>query len=213
MFLKGFRFGLLLQFAVGPVCLYVVSVASVSGFSPAAAAVLGVTVADAIYILAALIGIVPLKRLEKHGNALRIVSALVIALFGIWMLLSAVLPVLSGVSRPLKAGIGGAFLSAFLLTLSNPLTIGFWAGVFASKTAGEAMEKHHLALFASGSLLSTPAFLVPVAFVGALLGGFLPGFVIRVMNALVGAVLIVLGVKVIFGGKKKRADGPADTGR
>ncbi len=53
---RGFRFGALLQIAVGPVCLFIFQTAASSGFFAAEAAVLAVTLADSLYVAAPLSG-------------------------------------------------------------------------------------------------------------------------------------------------------------
>ena len=57
MIFKGFKFGMLLQLAIGPVCLFVFNVGGNKGLIGAEIGVLGVAVADAIYIMLAISGI------------------------------------------------------------------------------------------------------------------------------------------------------------
>ena len=57
MIWKGFRFGMFLQIAVGPICLFIFQTAVTSGFFAAEIGVLGVVLIDALFILAAIFGI------------------------------------------------------------------------------------------------------------------------------------------------------------
>ena len=57
MILKGFKFGMLLQFAVGPVCIFILQMASLRGFYMAEIGVLGVVLIDGIFIICAILGI------------------------------------------------------------------------------------------------------------------------------------------------------------
>ena len=70
MIWKGFRFGLLLQIAVGPICLFIFQTAAGSGFWIAEIGVLGVTIVDVFYILAAILGIgfILTKYKKTKGN-------------------------------------------------------------------------------------------------------------------------------------------------
>jgi len=52
MLIKGFRFGMILQIAVGPLCLFIFQTAVTSGFFTAMIGVMGVALVDALYILA-----------------------------------------------------------------------------------------------------------------------------------------------------------------
>ena len=51
IFWKGFRFGLILQAAVGPVSVFIFQTAASFGIVSAEAAVMGVTIADLICVL------------------------------------------------------------------------------------------------------------------------------------------------------------------
>jgi len=84
----GFRLGMLLQFAIGPVCVFVFNVASSSGFGAALAAVLAVAAVDALYIALASFGIAAL--LEKQGvrTTLKYFGAGVLLLFAAGAVLS-----------------------------------------------------------------------------------------------------------------------------
>ena len=66
IFWKGFRFGLILQAAVGPVSVFIFQTAASFGIVSAEAAVMGVTIADLICVLAAIWGVGTL--LEKSRS-------------------------------------------------------------------------------------------------------------------------------------------------
>ncbi len=57
MIFKGFKFGMLLQLAIGPVCIFIFQMASSKGFYTAETGVLGATLIDGLFIFAATIGI------------------------------------------------------------------------------------------------------------------------------------------------------------
>ena len=54
---KGFRFGMLLQLAVGPVAFFIFQTALMSGFISAGTGVIGAVLVDAIFIVASIVGI------------------------------------------------------------------------------------------------------------------------------------------------------------
>ncbi|MCZ2416482.1 MAG: LysE family transporter [Burkholderiales bacterium] len=71
-----------------------------------------------------------------------------------------------------------AFINALLLTLSSPLTIVFWAGIFTAKITSGETTREEVYYFAAGAILSTP---VPCRCRrgGVLTGSFLPGSLYR----------------------------------
>ena len=197
MLLKGFRLGILLQIAVGPVCLFIFQTAAISGFLPAVGGVAAVALVDALYIFAALLGIGAL--IEKRPGvkaALKYAGAIVLILFGINLVVgtfwTGFLPALNLSDT---AGAGSAFLRAALITLSSPLTILFWAGVFSQRAAEQTTDRRGMALYGLGAVLSTLAFLSVVAALGGLTHTFLSAIVVQILNLLVGLVLIGFGVR------------------
>ncbi len=85
-----------------------------------------------------------------------------------------------------------------LLTLSNPLTILFWAGVFSTKLAEENFQRNQVYTFGGGAVLSTAVFLSVVSLLGSLMNAYVPQTFISVLNGLVGLVLIVFGLRTMF---------------
>ena len=71
MILKGFQFGLILQFAIGPVCIYIFNTATNGGFLPAEAAVLAATLMDAIFVTLAILVIGSLLEKDSVKKAMK----------------------------------------------------------------------------------------------------------------------------------------------
>jgi threonine/homoserine/homoserine lactone efflux protein len=194
----GTRFGLLLQLAVGPVCLFVLRTGTEQGVGHGLAAVAGVALVDALYIALAGLGV---TRWAESGRARRVLQwggAAIVALFGLDVISAAVgypllPPVIGGLAL---AGGSSAFLSAVLLTASNPLTIVFWAGVFSAKVAAERYRTTELWSFSTGCVLATVVFLIAVAFGGALVGRLAPGRVLVGLNVAVGCALLYFAFRL-----------------
>lgn len=197
MLLKGFRLGMLLQIAVGPVCLFIFQTAAISGFLPAGGGVIAVVLVDALFIFAALLGIGTL--IEKRPGlkaALKYGGAVVLILFGLNLVIGTFWTgFLPGLNLSDTAGTGSAFLHAALITLSSPLTILFWAGVFSQRAAEQTTDKRGMALYGLGAVLSTLVFLTVVATLGGLTHTFLSALVVQILNLLVGLVLIGFGIR------------------
>lgn len=200
---KGFRFGMLLQLAVGPVCLYIFRAASVGGFIAGEAGVAGVMFADGLYIALALLGVAAVIGRKGVRAALNAFGAVVLCLFGAATILGAFhISLLPGLSIDYDEARGTA-LGAAAVTASNPLTIVFWAGVFSSRIAQENMQKRQAVLFGLGALLSTLCFLTLVAAAGSAARQFLPDAAVTILNIVVGAFLIFFGIRMLV--KKKSA--------
>jgi threonine/homoserine/homoserine lactone efflux protein len=195
---EGLRFGLLLQLAVGPVCLFVWRTSSDHGAWRGLSAVVGVTLVDAAYIALAGLGVTAWAADRRLRRVLRYAGAAIVALFGLDILASAcggtLFPSLT-LGGPTVGG-SSTFLAALLLTASNPLTIVFWAGVFSAKVAAEQFGRRELWLFSLGCLSATAIFLAAIVASGALVGQLAPVVVLRALNAVVGLVLLGLAARL-----------------
>ena len=197
--LLGLRFGMLLQLAVGPVCLMVLNTSAKVGFARTLPLIAAVTLADALYVALSCLGVAAVIGRPGVKAVIRFAGGAVLVLFGADTLLTALGASLLPGIRLFFAGPGGSlFGQGLLLTLSNPLTILFFSGMLSAKVAQNRWDRPHLFHFAAGCVLATVAFLTPAAFAGSLAGVFLPAGAIAAMNAAVGAALIYFGVRMVF---------------
>lgn len=203
MIVKGFRFGLLLQFAVGPVCVYVLNRSSNFGFASGMAAVAAVTLIDAVYIVLAIAGISRIVNFERYRKPFAVIGAAVILLFGLDILLGAVARISLIPRLSIAGGTGGGFWEALVLTASNPLTILFWSGVFSVKISEEKMDTRGVSRFGLGAALATLVFLTLIAAAGVAFHAFLSEAALTVLNIAVAAVLMYFAVlRLVKSGKE-----------
>ena len=204
--LSGLRFGMLLQLAVGPVCLFVANAAITAGFWPAMGAVAAVTLTDAAYIALSAVGAAALFAKPAVRKAARIVGGAVLCLFGLDMALGAFqVQLLPGIRLFAVDAGGSLFLQALLITASNPLTILFWGGALTAKGAGDGFTRRGLALFSAGCVLATLLFLTAVAALGGVLTGSLSAPLMAGLNAAVGLLLVGFGIRLILQKEKVAA--------
>lgn len=196
MLIEGFKFGMLLQIAIGPVCMYIFSLGVNESFFKAQSGVLGVVLADALYIALAVLGISSFIQKEKIQNKFNALGALIVTLFGFELFLGYF-----GFSFLPKINIFGdsnsnlPFIKAFLLTGANPMTILFWIGVFTAKTSDSSFTQKTTVLFAVGALSATLFFLTLVAIGGSLTNSFLSREALSLLNTMVGGILVYFGIK------------------
>ncbi|MHB8076519.1 LysE family transporter [Desulfosporosinus fructosivorans] len=199
MIFKGFKLGMILQLAVGPVCLFIFKLGGNKGFIDAEFGVLGVALIDACYIFLAISGITSFIDRERVKHIFRILGAIIVAIFGLQTVLGTfgweVLPNINLFSR---TKLESSFLEGLVLTASNPLTILFWAGVFSTKIVEEKLTRKDVYLFGLGSILATVFFLTVIAAIGSVSRYFLPLEIISILNLIVGVVLIYFAFRIII---------------
>lgn len=200
MVIKGFKFGMLLQIAVGPVCLFIFKTSVERGLAEAMSGVAAVSFVDALFIIAAILGVAAL--LEKNNSTkifFKYFGALVLVLFGLQTLLGVFgMSILPDINIFGNAGASTTFFKVLLLTMSNPLTIMFWAGVFSSRIVEENMDRKDMYLFGAGAVLSTLFFMTLVSIIGNAAGVFVSGIVMSILNFVVGSVLVGFGLKTAY---------------
>ncbi len=191
---------MMLQLSIGPVCLYILKTGFARGFVPAETAVLAVALIDSLYIVLAVTGLSRLINGVKSKWVLRIIGAAVVMIFGISIILSQLfrISLIPAVNLFSDVIFDNPFYDGLLLTASNPLTIIFWSGVFATRMSENNFSKKDIIYFSVGCVIATLVFLTLIALVGTLVRDFLPPVVIQLLNLAVGVALIFFAVKMLF---------------
>jgi len=198
MIFKGLRFGMLLQLAVGPVCLLTFNLSAGGGFIAGLQVALAAALVDALFIALSGAGAAAFIGRAKVKTAVRWGGCLVLVIFGLNIVLNAAgIPFLPDFALFRTTG-GNPFMQGLVLTAANPLTIVFWSGMFTAQMMKYSWNKRQLGLFAAGCVLSTLLSLTAVAALGTVLSGFLPQIALQILNAAVGAVLIFYGFKLLL---------------
>jgi threonine/homoserine/homoserine lactone efflux protein len=203
MFISGFKFGMMLQFAVGPVCLYILKISLSSSLTAALSGMVGVTLVDSLFVILAIFGIGNIiTQSDKLSRYLCYVGGIILIVFGMLMLYSAFgtyteRQVLIETSRLTAQDVsnGHAFIKAALLTLSSPMTIIFWGGVFATKITNDFLSQRQLYIFGLGAVSSTAFSLTLVALIARQMTFLFNVVGIVILNSVVGILLVGYGVR------------------
>ncbi|MBU7319532.1 LysE family translocator [Paenibacillus oleatilyticus] len=190
---------MMLQLAIGPICIFIFQIASLRGFFAAETGVLGVTLIDGLFIVAAILGIATVMEKQNMRWGLKLFGAAVLVMFGLNLMLSLLdIRLLPGLSIADFGDTTNAFVYALLLTVSNPLTVIFWAGVLSTKVAEENMARKDIYVFGFGAWFAAVFFLTLVAGMGSLTREFISPFVLQVLNLFVGAAFIYFALKMVL---------------
>jgi threonine/homoserine/homoserine lactone efflux protein len=193
-FVEGLGFGLILQISVGPVCIAVLHKGLTQGFVHAFAMVWGAALVDALYILLSMIGISALLQLAPARMVIGLAGALLLLYFGLRYLSAS--PSATRIEQRSESPLR-SFRFGVGLTLTNPLTILFWAGVLGAMLSSQPFTDRQGALFfAAGCVAATLFFLSGVALAGHLLERVLNERLILWLNRAVGVFLIGFALKL-----------------
>ena len=204
-FVKGLGTGFILQLAIGPVFFYIVNLVLRKSIYDGIAAVFAVTLVDYLYIALSTAGIRKLLPNTAHRKTIGIVSSLVLIIFGAVIMHDALRGSFNTPAMMHTGSVLTSFLSVCLLTLSNPLTIIFFSGLFAARTVEDHFSPKELYIFGAAVGLATFIFMSLSVLVFSLLKETMPVEVIQMLNVLVGVVLIAYGsIRAIKVLKKRR---------
>ena len=202
-YLDGLKFGMLLQLAVGPMCLMVFNTAKNVGFLVSLTLVLAIALVDAFYIVLASLGISKILDKPKVKKVFKIIGSLVLIVFGINIILNVFnINIIPGLN--LKPNSSNIFIQGLVLTLSNPITIVFWGSILTTKIIEDNLNKKELAIFSIGLVSSTIIFLTFVSVLGTILSSFIPENISNVLNIVVGILIVFFGVKLIVKKEKEK---------
>ncbi len=211
MFFKGLKFGMLLQIAIGPVCLMAFNASSTYGFLKTVPFILAVTLVDAAFVAFSCTSVAALINKSKVKRAIKIVGCTVLVLFGAYIITTSLgMKLFSSIKFLENMTAKNLFAQGIIITAANPLTIVFWSGVFAAQIAQNNWDKKQIAYFAAGCVSSTLIFLTFIAILGSLTKSFVPSDLIKILNIAVGIAVIIFGVRLLIKKEKDkvRADEP-----
>ncbi|MDT8903269.1 LysE/ArgO family amino acid transporter [Anaeroselena agilis] len=148
LFFQGLVLGFSIAAPVGPIGVLCIRRTLAGGPLRGFVTGLGTATADAIYGLVAALGLTAVAAmLVDHQTYLRLGGGLFLCYLG-WTAFRA------APARQAAAGIGGSlpgdYLSAFALTLTNPLTVLSFAAVFAGVGVGGGQDSRGAALLVLG---------------------------------------------------------------
>ena len=192
--IQGLGFGLILQISVGPVCIAVLHRSIAQGFLRAFAMAWGAALVDALYIALSMAGVSALLQFESARLAIGIGGALLLLFFGLRYLRAPakITQAQQHGESPLKS-----FAYGVILTLTNPLTILFWAGVLGAMMSTRSFDQPGgMVYFAIGCVSATLLFLSAVALAGHLLERLLNDRLALWLNRAVGLFLIGFAIKL-----------------
>lgn len=194
IFKNGLLTGLLLQLAIGPVFFLIVNITLQRTLLDGLMAVLAVTIVDYFYITLALIGVGKLLQKKKFKKIFGIISSVVLIVFGGIIIKGIIGGNISADVGTITSNLVTSFSSVFFLTISSPMSIVFFTSLFAAKAVEYNYKKQELLIFGFATGLATILFMGSSVILFTLIGAAIPVIVIKLLNLLVGTLLIGYGI-------------------
>jgi len=195
---RGLVLGFTIAAAVGPISLLTIRRTLSDGWAVGLASGAGVATADAFYGGVAAFGLTAISDLVvSERQPLAIIGGAFLVFLGIRTLRSPAPTTSARAADP--RGLGSAYVSILGLTLTNPLTILSFAALFVGLglVAGDTANA---ALLTAGVFSGSMTWWIVLTGTVALLRTRLTPRVLRWLNMLSGALIVVFGVVAIVSG-------------
>lgn len=193
VFKNGLMTGMILQLAIGPVFFYIINLTLQKSFLDGLIAVIAVNIVDYIYIGLSIIGIGKLLEKKKVNKIFGIISSVILVVFGVVIIKNVMGGAISTGASADSATLLTSFTSAFLLTISNPMTIVFYTSLFTAKAIEYSYTKRELLIFGLATGMATLIFMGSAVVLFSLVKETVPMTAIKIANLLVGGLLVGYG--------------------
>jgi len=201
VFLKGLGVGVAVAAPVGPIGLLCIRRTLARGWAAGVRSGLGAAVADATYGMMVAAGFAATGLLVRHAREMQFAGGVLIALLGTFALRSYLA---HSTRKPAEArgwGQGGLadFLSTYVLTISNPMTILAFAGLVAGLGAASQGGGQAAYVLVAGVFLGSALWWLILSSAATILRSRLTDKTTRWLDLASGLVLFVWGAWIALG--------------
>lgn len=195
LFLKGIAIGLAIAAPVGPVAVLCIRRTLAHGIAQGVASGMGAVTADVFFGSAASFGVAAVSGLVlTYENWLRSAGGLFMLVLGVRTYFQQSKPSEAQGTSPILRAYG----TAFFLTITNPITIFAFTGIFAAfSVVNHAMTALDSATLLIGVTIGCVIWWLGLTMVAVLSRRWVASHNLRWMNRLAGAVLLVFGAAAL----------------
>lgn len=196
--LKGIALGLVIAIMIGPVFFFIINTSIKKGFSSAALAAFGVMLSDAFFITLAYFGSSVLLYLNEHQQTASITGGIVIAAYGIFLIVREARVNASSLELPEDKSKPAVYvLKGFLLNSINPSVLLFWMVVAGTIPVKEQYSHTETITFYACTLITILSTDFLKAWSATRLRNIVTAKFLVWMNRIAGSLLIIYGVSMI----------------
>jgi threonine/homoserine/homoserine lactone efflux protein len=200
-FFRGLLIGLSIAAPVGPIGVLCIRRTLAEGRAAGLVSGLGAATADALYGFIAAFGLTFVSGfLIRQRLWLHLVGGLFLCYLGVKTMLAKP----AGPAQPTPAGGRGllaAYTSTLFLTLTNPITILFFAGIFAGLGAAEGGSYASAAIMVAGVFIGSALWWLTLSGLVSLFRNRFNARAMRWVNRLSGLMILGFGLAALFSSK------------
>jgi len=199
-FLQGIIAGYGIAIPIGPIGILIVELGIRKGFSTAFSAGAGAASADLIYAtIASTAGAFLVSILAPYAYALRVVSAIVLIVFGIWLLYTGLRGRRDQDKTVNTMGHKDTYFMFLGLTMLNPVTVAYFTTLILGLRAGTGAPSLDIFLFVFGAFSASLSWQTLLAFMSGLTHKRLSPKLQFATFAVGNCLVILLGILILIG--------------
>jgi threonine/homoserine/homoserine lactone efflux protein len=197
-FVRGLLIGLSIAATVGPMSILCIQRTLYKGHTYGLVSGLGIATADAVYGCIAAFGLTLITNfLVSQQTWIRLLGGLFLIYLGLKTVLTRPAE-RAAVARTKANNFLGAYVSTFLLTLTNPLTILSFAAIFAGIGVAASRNTLSAATVVLGVFTGSALWwFILTGGISLLRGNFTPGWLLWI-NRISGVILVLFGILALL---------------
>lgn len=196
LFLKSLTIGILMSVPVGPIAILCIHRTIKGGRMHGLVSGLGAATADGIYSLIAVLGLGIISNfLIREQMWVRVIGGILLIYIGVKVFLSEPVERKTLSSDPAYFR---NFISAFVLTVTNPLTFWAFAAIFAGLgLVGKDINHVSAGLIVAGIFVGAMLWWFILSNIANILRGILEHKMLKLLNRFIGVIILCFGVFVL----------------
>lgn len=195
--LKGFGFGLILALSFGPVFFSLIQTSIEKGFFAGFLMALGISICDTSFVVLSYLGFSSFIISKQYEYYIGWIGGIILIVLGIYSFFKR-----SRVKSPVKLidrrGMLRVIIKGFIMNALSPFVLIFWVGAMGYATLDYGFEGQELKLFFGIVLITVLGSDILKAYLSDRMRRIIRPRIIRIMNIIVGIILIAFGVRIIL---------------
>ncbi len=196
--LKGVAFGVVLAMIIGPVTFSLVQTSVESGFISGIFMAVGISLSDLTYVILSYLGVTQLAQYHNFSSYFASFGGLILITFGVIAFFKGRYRENINQTKNHSKNILKQIIKGFLINGINPFALIFWIGAMSLATVEYSYSGSQLRIFFLVVLITVFITDVTKSYLSNKLRQIINYRFVKVMNNIVGVVLITFGIRLIY---------------
>lgn len=196
--LKGVAFGVVLAMIIGPVFFSLVQTSVENGFISGVFMTIGISLSDLTYVILSYLGVTQLVQHHNFSFYPALLGGLILITFGVISFLKGRYRGNISNTKISNKNIFKQIIKGFLINGFNPFAFIFWIGAMSLATVEYGYSGSQLRIFFVVVLVTVFTTDVTKSYLSNKLRQIINLRFVKVMNNIVGVVLITFGIRLIY---------------